>query len=87
MATSSLRSAAGASYTYTATALTPGDVNADGATNPLDVVFLVNFVYKGHDSVSPIEAFGDCNCDGQVNPVDVVMLVNYVYKSGAVPCE
>ncbi len=87
VATSLRRSTAGSNYVYTATALTPGDVNEDNNINPLDVVLLVNFVYKGHDSITPIDAFGDCNCDGQNNPIDVVLLVNYVYKSGDAPCE
>jgi hypothetical protein len=62
-----------------------GDVTDDGAVNPVDVVYLVNFVYKSLDAriqppACPYEA-GDVDCNTQVNPVDVVYLVNYVYKS------
>ena len=54
--------------------------------NPVDVVKMVNFVYKNiEDRCSdgwncPYEP-GDVNCDNAVNPVDVVRYVNYVYKN------
>jgi len=62
-----------------------GDVNGDGSVNPVDAVFMVNYVYLGNDMrVQPpncsYEA-GDVNCDGNVNPVDMVHCVNYVYLS------
>jgi len=72
-----------------------GDVNDDDAINPLDIVYMVNFVYKNQDAriqppYCPYEA-GDVECGGQVNPVDVVYYVNYVYKGltpwPCYPCE
>jgi len=62
-----------------------GEVNGDGAINPTDVVYMVNFVYKNQDARvqppnCPLEA-GDVNCDSNVNPVDIVYYVNYVYKN------
>ena len=62
-----------------------GDVTGDGAINPVDVVRMVNFVYKSNDQRvqppnCPREA-GDANCSAAVNPVDVVLYVNFVYKS------
>ncbi len=62
-----------------------GDINCDGATDPLDVQFLVNFVFKGLDARGakpscPFEC-GDENCDGGVDPLDVQFLVNFVFKS------
>jgi hypothetical protein len=77
----------GASYQYTATALRPGDVNDDGAVNPLDVTVLVNYVYRYYTGIQPHDSFGDCNCDDMITPLDVTILVNYVFKSGAAPCE
>ncbi len=67
-----------------------GDVSGDGAINPVDVVFMVNYVYKNWDSrvqppACPLEA-GDVDCGGSVNPVDVVYFVNYVYKNWDVLC-
>jgi len=72
-----------------------GDVNGDLAVNPVDVVFMVNFVYLANDMrVHPPDCpydTGDVNCDGNVNPVDVVFYVNYVYLGNnmfcASPCD
>ena len=66
------------------------DLNLDNAINPVDVVYIVNFVYKGIDLRQQIPSCpadnGDWDCDGNVNPVDVVEYVNFVYKGlGAGP--
>jgi len=62
-----------------------GDVSNDNQANPVDVVRMVNYVYKGQlDAILQPPACprsaGDVSCDGNVNPVDVVRYVNYVYK-------
>jgi hypothetical protein len=69
-----------------------GDINRDGQLNPVDVVYMVNFVYKSQDARLQISTCpgdnGDWDCDGQINPVDIVYYVNYVYKnSGVGPCD
>jgi hypothetical protein len=61
-----------------------GDVNADGIINVGDVVYLVNYLYKGGSEPCPVEA-GDVTSDGIVNVGDVVYLVNYLYKGGDPP--
>jgi len=76
----------GGSYQYTAALYTPGDVNEDGNRTPVDVVLLLDFVYKQSQVLRPADCFGDCNCDGHINPLDVVVLVNYVYRQGPAPC-
>ena len=74
------------------------DLNGDAAINPVDVVRMVNFVYKSIDARGNIPNCpmsqnpnynGDWNCDGAVNPVDVVRYVNFVYKSQTnfPPCD
>ena len=70
-----------------------GDITCDAAVNPVDVVKMVNYVYKGIDdrcSVGwncPVPP-GDVTCEGAVNPVDVVHYVNYVYKNiTPFPCD
>ena len=55
----------------------PGDCNADGIQNVLDVVYLINDCILG--------ASTDCNCgdlneDGTINVLDVVLLVNNILE-------
>ena len=55
----------------------PGDCNADGTQNILDVVYLINDCILGGSN--------DCNCgdlngDGIVNVLDVVLLVNSILE-------
>ena len=61
-----------------------GDLNADGIVNVGDVVYLVNYLYRGGSEPCPVEA-GDVTCDGIVNVGDVVFLVNYLYRGGDPP--
>jgi len=70
-----------------------GDVNCDAALNPVDVVYMVNFVYKNLDARCIPTGWdcpyniGDVNCDTAVNPVDVVYYVNAVYKNLNAFCD
>jgi len=62
-----------------------GDVNDDAGIDPLDVTYMVNYVYLSLDSRillpdCPNEP-GDVDCNGGVDPVDVAYYVNYVYLS------
>ncbi|MFC1475895.1 hypothetical protein ACFLQW_02725, partial [Candidatus Zixiibacteriota bacterium] len=66
----------------------------DGASgfSPLDVSYIVNYVYLGLDARPALPICpgknGDWNCDGSVDPLDVVFYVVYVYKSvGDGPCD
>jgi hypothetical protein len=61
-----------------------GDANADVIIDVGDVVFLVNYLYKGGVSPNPPEV-GDCNFDEVINVGDVVLLINYLYKGGDAP--
>jgi len=61
-----------------------GDTNGDGVINSADVVYLINYLFKGGPAPEPLEA-GDCNCDGVVNSADVVYLINYLFKGGPPP--
>jgi len=61
-----------------------GDVNEDGVIDFGDMVYLINYLFKG--GPPPISLLsGDANCDGNVNGGDVVYLINYVIKSGPPP--
>ena len=61
-----------------------GDVTGDGLINVADVVYLVNFLFRGGTEPYPLES-GDANSDGEVNVADVVYLVNYLYRGGDPP--
>jgi hypothetical protein len=61
-----------------------GDVNGDGTINLGDVVFLINFLFKGGPPPQPVSV-GDVNGDCEVNLGDVVYLINYLFKGGPRP--
>ena len=55
----------------------PGDCNADGIQNVLDVVYLINDCILG---ASTDCSCGDLNEDGTLNVLDVVLLVNNILE-------
>jgi photosystem II stability/assembly factor-like uncharacterized protein len=61
-----------------------GDVNGNGAVEPGDVVYLINYLFRNGPLPDPPQA-GDCNCDGSVEPGDVVYLINYLFRDGDPP--
>jgi C1A family cysteine protease len=62
----------------------PGDVSGDKVVNVGDVVYLVNYLFKGGPAPNPMVS-GDVNSDCKVDVGDVVYLVNYLFKGGALP--
>ncbi|UCB53467.1 MAG: dockerin type I repeat-containing protein [Candidatus Zixiibacteriota bacterium] len=61
-----------------------GDANGDGVINIADVMYMVNYLYRGGPYPASFEA-GDANCDGTHGILDVLILVNYLYKGGRPP--
>lgn len=61
-----------------------GDANADTKITVADVVYLINYLFKGGPPPSPLIK-GDVNADGRVTVADVVYLVSYLFKGGPVP--
>jgi len=61
-----------------------GDVVLDGIVNIVDVVYLINYIFRNGWGVLP-EWTGDTNADGQVSLADVVYLINYLFKDGPSP--
>ena len=53
-----------------------GDVNADGASNVLDIVSIVNVILGGEFADECAAAAADVNGDGQANVLDIVQIVN-----------
>lgn len=61
-----------------------GDMTGDQVLTSSDVIFLVNYIFKGGPAPNPaIEA--DMNNNGVVNSSDIVFLVNHVFKAGPPP--
>jgi hypothetical protein len=61
-----------------------GDVNGDAKLTVTDVVYLINYLFKGGPKPDPLKS-GDANCDSKVTISDVVFLVNYLFKGGPSP--
>jgi hypothetical protein len=61
-----------------------GDADGNKDINILDIVFLINYKYKGGPAPNP-EVAADVDSDGNVNILDIVYLINYKYKSGPAP--
>jgi len=61
-----------------------GDVNSDGAIDLGDVVFLINYLYKGGAAPDPLK-LGDPTADCAVDVGDIVFLLNYLYRGGPSP--
>jgi hypothetical protein len=58
-----------------------GDLDDDEQVNILDIVFLINNLYKNGTAPDPIES-ADVNFDLDINILDVVYMINFIYKSG-----
>jgi|GEM_PF-737450 len=79
---------------YTVPQYLHGDANRDGKKSVSDVVFLINYLFKGGPAPDPVD-LGDVNFCEQNPPVqpgkptvaDVVYLVNYLFKGGVAPCS
>jgi len=63
-----------------------GDANGDNSLNLADIIFNVNYVFKGGTAPSPI-CRGNDNADGGVNLADIIYKVNYVFKGGPAPIK
>ncbi len=65
----------------------PGDVNMSGDIDILDIVYLINYVYKGGPEPLPYAIAGDVDCDDAVNILDIDCLINFKYKGGPAPLD
>lgn len=62
-----------------------GDVNGTGGIGLADIIYLVNYVFKGGIPPCPEKA-GDANKNNAINLSDIIFLVNHVFKGGPAPC-
>lgn len=59
-----------------------GDANGDGSVSVSDVVYTINYLFKG----GPAPQYcGDANGDGNLSVSDVVYMINYLFKGGPPP--
>ena len=63
-----------------------GDVNADSRFTAADIIYLVNFVFKGGPA-PVVPGHGDTNCDVVTTSADIIRMVNFVFKSSTPPCS
>lgn len=56
----------------------PGDVTGDSLFNVADVIFLLNYLFKGGPEPCVCEA-ADCNNDGVINVGDVISMINCLF--------
>jgi hypothetical protein len=66
----------------------PGEVDETPPVNILDVVYIINYLYKNGPNPQPYEICNsDADCDCSTNILDVVFLINFLYKNGPSPCS
>jgi hypothetical protein len=63
-----------------------GDTDGDGMIDIADVIYLLNYLYKGGSAPDPLER-GDTNEDGVVDLADAVHLINYLFRHGPPPAK
>jgi hypothetical protein len=64
-----------------------GDVNDDGVTNLVDIVYLNNFVYGGGNGPFPFKHLGDIDGVAGVDGGDITYLINWYFGGGPNPIE
>jgi len=60
----------------------PGDANFDGGIGLADVLYLVNYIFKGAIPPDPERWIGDVNADCKLTLADAIYLVNHIFKTG-----
>jgi hypothetical protein len=61
-----------------------GDANADGEANLTDVIFLLEYLFRGGDAPTCLEA-AEVNEDGKLNLTDGVYLLLWLFRGGPEP--
>jgi len=63
-----------------------GDSNVDGKVTVSDIVYDINYLFKGGSPSAPFKA-GDATCDSKVTVADVIFKISYLFKGGPPPCH
>jgi len=61
-----------------------GDVNGDGLVNLLDIIALIQFLYKPNSPAVPLMG-GDCDGNAKIDILDITYLINNLYRGGPSP--
>ncbi len=61
-----------------------GDANDDGTVNVLDVIFMIDYKFKGGPDASCHDVM-NVNGDTTVNVLDIIFMINYKFKEGPPP--
>jgi len=61
-----------------------GDANGDDQVNVTDVIYLINYLFKGGPAPVNMGA-ADVDGNGSLNVGDVIYLINYLFKGGPAP--
>lgn len=72
----------------TSCCLVRGDINHSGASSSADVIYFVDWLWKG-GAPPPCLEEADVNGNGEVSSADLMALVDWIWKSGTapVPCN
>ena len=63
---------------------TCGDVNADGNVGLVDIVYMINWMFKGGSDLCP-PIMGDVDFSRGISLSDIVYLINYSFRGGPAP--
>jgi len=73
-------------YSIDVEVISYGDVDfSSGPPNILDVIFIINQIYKNGPAPEHDPRMSDFNCDQLLSILDVVYLINAIYKGGPAP--
>jgi hypothetical protein len=61
-----------------------GDIDGNGQTDMLDILYLISYLYKGGPAPDPPEG-GDVDDDDACNMLDILYLISYLHKGGPEP--
>ncbi|MEW5922653.1 MAG: FG-GAP-like repeat-containing protein [Candidatus Zixiibacteriota bacterium] len=58
-----------------------GDTDGNAKVNLMDVIFMINYLYRGGPAPDPLESM-DVDGNGFNNLFDIMFLINYLYRNG-----
>ena len=66
-----------------------GDLNSDGSVSVSDIVYLINYMFRGGKppQCEPYTTCADVNKDAKITISDVIYLISYLLKGEAAPCS